>query len=1275
MLTYPCDSLPQIVCPMDEDAISQNPFSSASSHSEPPSPLLTLSSITPSYGNETPGGRRSGRIQGRGQSCNKQSHADTEKQNPSPPKAEKRSGVMVQLPPPKQQRTEFTQIRKEEKKDEFYFNVAAEDPLQQKDPDTPTRKINVLPKESVSENTAQSSELQRSDVDVSWGSAVEETSSESVPKGWVIGPLFQSFKSKMASFTEIVMSPVKLFRLSTPLPSVDHPLHANKTELQDDRTPNVQSRMPHAEGQHEDEDVEGVQPQCSSQTRDHFNNAPRLVCGKELPTCISGQTAECEISWKGNEPSESVAFETSPLPRSYSEQTSGCVRSVGMISSLPIKISATASASCESRLKVSCILEDHKGKLTSQLKSLPEDHCVDRSEVRKEECDPEDSREHVFHMNSLKPSKFDLVSENTASSVFCDNNDTVCLQAGRKDGDRSDLDDVLDDCAHERILKPILGTQDCEQNLETYPAASLGSAKRRLNMSSHPQDLVKRKRMTAGLKIEDNRNCHSLSSGSLRVLRPSRKEMSANPIIDRKVMQETNKKGQAAQRNVNKRGRSRVYEEGVTTRTESSSAGLLGCSLDKSRERSENNQQGSRRKSKTSTSCAALKERPGLCKPDIKGTALTSTKLVQDKDLSQVVSHVSPLRSTNKFQNLKKIPLPLKQKSQNQAGSSLFSAASVSSAASMEPLELTAADLNSTEDIDRRDSWKTELSKPSKRPKKECRGAEKSIMSGDTHETKHHVTNCYVAIRKCWSIECKDKNSVDPFYQKRTPVAQSPSPRWPCLNSHTKINNDFKCTMGGKVRTISSLSDQVFHTDAEASKCTQDLTSGFGDTEDKSHTHAGSFIVSGLRPSLRWTNSKIHVSDCQKRRCRVLRNKHPDEDVTNSVTREGMSSSENASISKHLLRSYSCPEFPSLRSHDTPWMTPLHSPHHRSHTSYQHPYSPNPFSLQSRKDLQRTRRHTVCSVEVEREIAPLCLRKEVYPIRKSALYDRVTALSPSTSFSTLVSCFLSSSLAFLSKKHNGRGAAAGANTCSCISSPLSSSSASPPSSSTWHLPGFLPKADLSGATLASNNSVNILECETERRPQTEDEDDSENTNFSGQEFENVGLREEKALSDSEIKVVRKHEERGKVSSIRIRKTLPKPQNNLTPMGLPRPIRVKKKEFSLEEIYTNKNFSKPPESRLETIFEVPLSRRNGSESFFGQKRVKRFLEFLEVGEVRKPKKPLVGIPKVGITTSRTRRGGCNNPKDDPTISLHDVDSLLCAKLEQLNLWLIHDQKGK
>ena len=95
------------------------------------------------------------------------------------------------------------------------------------------------------------------------------------------------------------------------------------------------------------------------------------------------------------------------------------------------------------------------------------------------------------------------------------------------------------------------------------------------------------------------------------------------------------------------------------------------------------------------------------------------------------------------------------------------------------------------------------------------------------------------------------------------------------------------------------------------------------------------------------------------------------------------------------------------------------------------------------------------------------------------------------------------------------------------------------------------------------------------------------------------------------------------------------------------------------------------SRLETIFEVPLNRRNGSESWFGQRRIKRFLEFLDAGEARKPKKPLVGVGKSGSSSSRTRRGAF--PKDEPSLIVQDVDSLLCDKLEQLSLWLIHDQK--
>ena len=45
-----------------------------------------------------------------------------------------------------------------------------------------------------------------------------------------------------------------------------------------------------------------------------------------------------------------------------------------------------------------------------------------------------------------------------------------------------------------------------------------------------------------------------------------------------------------------------------------------------------------------------------------------------------------------------------------------------------------------------------------------------------------------------------------------------------------------------------------------------------------------------------------------------------------------------------------------------------------------------------------------------------------------------------------------------------------------------------------------------------------MQCETEGRQQSEEEDDGEDTSSSSPEFEDAGLREEKALSDSEIKV-------------------------------------------------------------------------------------------------------------------------------------------------------------
>ncbi|XP_051573668.1 uncharacterized protein LOC127452315 isoform X3 [Myxocyprinus asiaticus] len=410
----------------------------------------------------------------------------------------------------------------------------------------------------------------------------------------------------------------------------------------------------------------------------------------------------------------------------------------------------------------------------------------------------------------------------------------------------------------------------------------------------------------------------------------------------------------------------------------------------------------------------------------------------------------------------------------------------------------------------------------------------------------------------------------------------------------------------------------------------------------------------------------------------------------------------SGSGSKRLLRSYSCPEIPSLLFSDS--HLPLSHMHDNSTTSPPKKSSPVPLPTHLNSPSKRTRRHTVCSVEMEREIAPLCLRKEVYPASRGGHYSGPSfPYSPLTSLTALASCFLSSPLAFLSKSSSqGHSHASDTSTGSvhAVASPFmssfvtsSSSSFSSPFTSTLTACHALsgpsnvvtpspetPPATVS--TLCSAFSQRSLEGDHVMLQMRCEEamDEEEKSNFSLQ-LSSTSISEEKALSDSEIKTEIKEGHRGKVSSIRICKKIPKPQNNLTPMGLPKVIRIKKKDFSLEEIYTNKNFSKPPDGRLETIFEVPLNRRDGSQAVVGQKKVKRFVEFPELGVARKPKKPLVGGTagggaqrKAGGNSGicRTRRGVGASSKVEDGLILQKLDSLLCSKLEELDTWMALQQ---
>uniref|UniRef100_A0A8D2PGC5 Tantalus-like domain-containing protein n=1 Tax=Zosterops lateralis melanops TaxID=1220523 RepID=A0A8D2PGC5_ZOSLA len=155
----------------------------------------------------------------------------------------------------------------------------------------------------------------------------------------------------------------------------------------------------------------------------------------------------------------------------------------------------------------------------------------------------------------------------------------------------------------------------------------------------------------------------------------------------------------------------------------------------------------------------------------------------------------------------------------------------------------------------------------------------------------------------------------------------------------------------------------------------------------------------------------------------------------------------------------------------------------------------------------------------------------------------------------------------------------------------------------------------------------------------------------------------RSQDDTELKKTEPEKRPKKVSQIRIRKTVPKPDPNLTPMGLPKPKRLKKKEFSLEEIYTNKNYKSPPPARsLETIFEEPKE-KNGHLISVSQQKRKRILEFQDFTLPRK-RKTRGKIKAVGSFT-RAKRAALQSAELDILLSqkLMDLEAFFAEEVEQ------------
>ncbi|XP_069507724.1 proline-rich protein 14 [Ambystoma mexicanum] len=306
-----------------------------------------------------------------------------------------------------------------------------------------------------------------------------------------------------------------------------------------------------------------------------------------------------------------------------------------------------------------------------------------------------------------------------------------------------------------------------------------------------------------------------------------------------------------------------------------------------------------------------------------------------------------------------------------------------------------------------------------------------------------------------------------------------------------------------------------------------------------------------------------------------------------------------------LGRSYSCPNFLSSEFNISPT---FHRPQ------------------QTLSLLQRQRRHTVCSVEVTREMSRSvlslpCLKKEVFPFPGSFVHNQQFSVGPVVCPPRL------------------------SPTTECIDHAEEASHSRP----------FSPYQE------NSSDRASLIHCALGPIQRTK-------TSSRSKKRQNVRKRigsEETSLSDSELKNMECSQDgiAGKVSRFRIRKTPAKPAANLTPMGLPKPIRINKTEFSLEEIYTNKNYRTPTEKRTyETIFEVPLE-RNGNMIFTSQRKVKRLMEFHDGSGPRKRKARQKGKT---LGPGRGRRQQAKPPGPD-------LEMLLQHKLAELDALFAADEE--
>ncbi|XP_018092189.1 proline-rich protein 14 isoform X2 [Xenopus laevis] len=194
-----------------------------------------------------------------------------------------------------------------------------------------------------------------------------------------------------------------------------------------------------------------------------------------------------------------------------------------------------------------------------------------------------------------------------------------------------------------------------------------------------------------------------------------------------------------------------------------------------------------------------------------------------------------------------------------------------------------------------------------------------------------------------------------------------------------------------------------------------------------------------------------------------------------------------------------------------------------------------------------------------------------------------------------------------------------------------------------------------GHLMAQHSPENSLHSEHSLHSPTRSDNGLEKIFFTSPAHSRTESQTEASLSDSELKDPEswKGTKAGKVSNFQIRKRPMRQEGNLTPMGLPKRIRLQKEEFSLEEIYTNKNYHTPTEKRtFETIFEEPVM-KGGNLVLTSHRPLKRVIVFRDCTVAPRRRK------RKGKGGGRGRRGAPNTQGDKV-----NVDLLLQHKLSQL-----------